>query len=708
MRRSPALALLLAALAAPAAAQFPGSLAGVVTDASTGAPVPAVLVEVPAAGRAVRTDAAGAFFLRGLEAGSHRVSARRTGYAAREAEAVVRDGATTRVALALHPLPVVLPEVAGGAGARSPGSARVERAEIQASGARDLAEVLERSGAVTVTGTGATGERRASIRGGSADAVLVLVDGVALNDPVTGEADLTRLPAQSIERVTVLSGAQSARYGPRAEAGVVLVETRTPRAVRLAALSLGTLGERAASAEWGAGGAGAGIAVGAHARSVEGRFRFREPFTDQIATRRNGDLSEGGAWAVAAAPLGGGELRARLGWDALERGIPGRSYRLSPHARQDGDRGRASLAWRRARGTTALALTASGELRGMHYANPAPPDSFPYDSRVRARTLALRGELVGGEGRGLLRGWGVGADATAQHVRAGSLSDAAPRSRVDAGAWASASAGTPELGLSADLRVDRDGVDGVPRPTHTVALSAAAGPLTGRLAHRSAFSPPTLGDQFFQEGVGVAPNPDLAPERVPSEWELSAAWADRLGGVRAEAGGAAFRADVRGMILWSPDFRGIWSPRNADVDRSGVELWARAGADAVPLTVSADWSLARVTYDWEGDFAPVQVVYRPRSAGAVRLGWAPAPWRAEVAARYTGWRNPTPENANRLPGFWTLSARVARRWRVAGSMLDAAVDVDRLGGERDALIFGHPEPGRRVRIDLRLRGAGSP
>jgi hypothetical protein len=113
-------------------------------------------------------------------------------------------------------------------------------------------------------------------------------------------------------------------------------------------------------------------------------------------------------------------------------------------------------------------------------------------------------------------------------------------------------------------------------------------------------------------------------------------------------------------------------------------------------------------YRWEGDHDPVQVVYRPRHAGSVRLGWSPGAWRGDLGARYTGWRNPSVCNANRHPGFWTASARVGRGFRMAGFMLDLALEVDRLGNERDALIYGYPEPGRRIRLDLRLRGADTP
>ena len=61
---------------------------------------------------------------------------------------------------------------------------------------------------------------------------------------------------------------------------------------------------------------------------------------------------------------------------------------------------------------------------------------------------------------------------------------------------------------------------------------------------------------------------------------------------------------------------------------------------------------------------------------------------------------------NALPGFWSAEAGLSREWRLGGWTAVTAIDVDRLFGERESLIAGYPEPGRRVRFDLRLRRSG--
>jgi vitamin B12 transporter len=65
------------------------------------------------------------------------------------------------------------------------------------------------------------------IRGGSFEGVLVLVDGVRVNDPQTGHHDLDLpITREDIERIEVLKGPASGAWGPDAFDGVVQIITR--------------------------------------------------------------------------------------------------------------------------------------------------------------------------------------------------------------------------------------------------------------------------------------------------------------------------------------------------------------------------------------------------------------------------------------------------------------------------------------------------
>src|SRR5262249_29568210 len=77
-----------------------------------------------------------------------------------------------------------------------------------------------------ITGFGSPGQSAfASIRGAAPDQVLVLLDGVKVNDPTTGQYDFANLTTENIDRIEVLRGGGGALYGSEAIGGVINVLT---------------------------------------------------------------------------------------------------------------------------------------------------------------------------------------------------------------------------------------------------------------------------------------------------------------------------------------------------------------------------------------------------------------------------------------------------------------------------------------------------
>src|SRR5215467_6862086 len=65
-----------------------------------------------------------------------------------------------------------------------------------------------------------------SIRGANANQVQVLVDGVRVKSPTTGQVDLSDISPDLIERIEVIRGPQSTLYGADAIGGVVHIITK--------------------------------------------------------------------------------------------------------------------------------------------------------------------------------------------------------------------------------------------------------------------------------------------------------------------------------------------------------------------------------------------------------------------------------------------------------------------------------------------------
>jgi outer membrane receptor for ferrienterochelin and colicins len=100
----------------------------------------------------------------------------------------------------------------------------IRRAEIEESGARDLAEILEERGDLQVQRSFRGTELW--LRGLDPAYTLVLVDGDRVPGRVGGAIDLSRYGVENIERVEIVRGPSSALYGSEAIGGVVNVITR--------------------------------------------------------------------------------------------------------------------------------------------------------------------------------------------------------------------------------------------------------------------------------------------------------------------------------------------------------------------------------------------------------------------------------------------------------------------------------------------------
>ena len=106
----------------------------------------------------------------------------------------------------------------------------ISRRELERNSGRTLAEILNTTAGVNIVGANnnAGTNLSTSIRGSAAGNVLILIDGIPVNDPsvITNYYDLNFLVADQAERIEILKGGQSTLYGSDAVAGVINVITR--------------------------------------------------------------------------------------------------------------------------------------------------------------------------------------------------------------------------------------------------------------------------------------------------------------------------------------------------------------------------------------------------------------------------------------------------------------------------------------------------
>ena len=91
-----------------------------------------------------------------------------------------------------------------------------------------VSDALSTLPGVNIVSNGANGTSNAFIRGINSNNILVMVDGVIVNDPAEGNRgfDFSTLDTLNVERIEVLKGPQSTLYGSSAMGGVIQVFTK--------------------------------------------------------------------------------------------------------------------------------------------------------------------------------------------------------------------------------------------------------------------------------------------------------------------------------------------------------------------------------------------------------------------------------------------------------------------------------------------------
>jgi vitamin B12 transporter len=698
--------------------QVPGELRGRVTDATTGRAVGGAHIEIADRVESVRSDADGAFMVRGLEPGTYAVTVRAVGYSPFRGDVAIENGRATTLDAAIQPIPAQLAAVVTSAGgtASGPDAIAFDRTEIEASGRHDVGELLSSVPGVVVTRNGGPGQpTQASIRGSSAAEVLVVVDGVAVNSPLTGVADLSRLSLANVERVTVLEGAQSARFGGRALAGVIVIETRRAAREESLALDAGSWDERGIRGSIGdaaSGRSGVNGLLSAERRTTLGDFSYDVPAVrgGGTARRANSDVASTSVLGVAGVDGSAGSVRVRADWQSTDRGIAGSIVQPSLTGRDDERHESAALEF----SSTPSAFSYDGSLSvsrdRAHLSDPTPPFGSAYDDVLRAYEARAATSATASNSIGAAT---VGGDARLLDIQSTALAAGSPSSQQIAGAYAGLR-GTRHLGLtelSATLngRVDHDDLlaSTVVSPHASVGLARSAVSLSASIG--DGYSPPSLADQFFHEGVLIKANPSLAPERTRGETEFRATLRElSLGFATLGAEAAAYHADVHGMILWSPDFRFIWSPANVDVRRSGWQIGGRVALARIEgVTVSGSLDQSDVTYT--GAAQTGQVVYRPRVTARVAETLARPFGRLDVETRYVGSRRTVAgTDLNSLDPYRLTDVHVSAPIVRAAWRLEVAAGVENVFDQAASMLVDYPFGGRRWTVGLRTsRGASA-
>lgn len=221
--RQPVIAIVLALLVPPAGLAAQGAIVGTVREAATLAPIAGARVEIVGSASASTSTADGSFAIHGLSAGAYVVRVRRLGYLpATDAAVAVPEGGTATVELFLARAPtrladvIVTPGHFGVLDANLPSEQVLSRENIETRPqiGEDIYRSVNRLPGVASSDYSA----KFSVRGGSGDELLVLLDGLELAEPFhlkDLDASLSIIDVQAIGGIDLITGGFPAQYGDR-------------------------------------------------------------------------------------------------------------------------------------------------------------------------------------------------------------------------------------------------------------------------------------------------------------------------------------------------------------------------------------------------------------------------------------------------------------------------------------------------------------
>ena len=209
-----------------------GDIKGVVTDLD-GKPLPSVNVILLGTTIGSATDENGEYLIQRVPVGSYRVRASMLGYERQSLDIVLESGQTAILLFELRAISLTSGELVVTASRRSQliGSVPVTLSTLEGSSI-DSRNILTLDDALRVTPGVQLAGNQVNIRGSSGfsygvgSRVLLLVDGVPLLGPDTGDIRFDGLPMAQVDRIEVVKGPGSALYGSGALGGVVNLITR--------------------------------------------------------------------------------------------------------------------------------------------------------------------------------------------------------------------------------------------------------------------------------------------------------------------------------------------------------------------------------------------------------------------------------------------------------------------------------------------------
>ncbi len=698
-----------------------------------GKPLQEANVMVIGTGMGTTTDANGHFIIENLFSGAYTIQVRFVGYETQTKDIMVRKELVTPLHFTLKPVTINLQEIVVQANREkivTGDIAIITRKEIEKSTARTVGELLKHIPGVTlIDEAGGGGRKRLSIRGSHSNQVLVVMDGVGLNDPLTGDTDLHQIPLSGIQEIKVHKGGISSLYGNGALGGVVeIISQNNPldkvslsaRNGQYHALGIkSSMAGHAGSFSW-------FFTYDQNKETGDYAYTYSRPDGTRVNdTRQNAGFDSQNVFAKLMVDLGHHEFQIQTQLYRCTRGLPGLVFSWTPYAEAQSDRHLFLIRHAYQKESWHHQLSLSSYENAVEFQN-YPPEDAPLRYRTVPsyhtcyRIFSVRGALDsryshGNDQQVFLRAGLQKDDFNDKNVLTNTRGPVHQTKNLTAFAALKAEWQLPKPGflsqitLSPAIRFDHFALHqhSVTRkeqqysPRIGLAISRHENSLLALHANWGrSFRIPTFADLFYQD-FRVRGNAGLLPEKsINTDIGLKTGL-PLLGWLEFNA--TFFHHRIDDLIVWEMGSFATWQPNNTDALLQGWDLsgswqtWKKQLHIMFSHTLldALDKSDRRTTRN-------KRLVYRPEHSTKIGLELELAPFNFSYHRHSVGPRFVTPSNTAQQPGYTVDDISFSVRHTVKELKGTIKLSVFNLFDRSYAIIEHAPLPGRHWRAEYEI------
>ena len=452
----------------------------------------------------------------------------------------------------------------------------INEKQIEQSGSKNISDLLNKQAGLQISDYGPEGaQKTVSVRGSTSAQVLVLVDGVRMNNSQSGGVDLSLIPLDSIERIEIVRGGNSSIYGADAVGGVINIITKKNGNRNLSieikngsylpkkyvknygsdkkeysADPLDLVDTQKVSIQYSGKISKLNINTTGAFTKANNQFIFKDSnYEDR--KRINANLSEGNFYIGTNLPTMNGYINSTNSFIYSKKGVPGSLSYVLTDAEQENINFLSSLNYNTNKffsNNLTLDIKASFKYSQLKYTDPPSTNSL---HKLYAANFDTTQEMLYFDNFYLIYGINLEYDSI-------NSNEIESKNRLFSGVFLESPINlTESFVLQPSVRLDYYSDFGgslnfkigiVKNLNNTTSLKSSIS---------KSFRAPTFNDLYWPESSFVAGNPDLKPE---TGYSIDFGISKRDENINYDA--FAFTRYIKNVILWQPGDDGKWRPSN--------------------------------------------------------------------------------------------------------------------------------------------------